>query len=386
MDNYFRLADNILEESENLDYEGFTDSKELYQNRDERLQKSLSLQDGYLKYKPEGDFKELAFKDFKALLEKELTMPISDEKGIIVSVRYTDLIKQCIYNYITLDDFVSGNFSVATHNVLKSKAIYHADEMYGYDSIKRYIKFINKAKISSWLAGIYGQSSIIMSYWTNKRGVDGSSSFDSCSVHISVLPHHIAGMSYFASANWGGKEWSNSYKGTSCQDTLRAGDCETIFHLPPNLLDTQLAIAYLTDSSTVEGEGDINKPIYQARTLLRYLPKYDVVLIQKVYGAGVAREILEKALKNKFPNCYTQQDIDYIGKNSNKIRYKFHYTTILSIWSSEQDDEYFTYPEGLEFDFDSNYTGNKKTHSMIYKLPVDFVNHAKDKLKQKLSV
>ncbi|ALA07299.1 hypothetical protein SECTIM467_175 [Brevibacillus phage SecTim467] len=128
---------------------------------------------------------------------------------------------------------------------------------------------------------------------------DKAGKLDEYRIFISVLPHNVAGMSYYSSKNHGGSSWQG-HNGTSCQDPSRTHRHDLINHLPASLSENTLAIAWLAKREN----NDIWHPVYEARANIRLIPckNKNLFLICSAYFTNpTASSILIEGLKNQYP-------------------------------------------------------------------------------------
>ncbi|MGG1263801.1 hypothetical protein [Brevibacillus laterosporus] len=258
------------------------------------------------------------------------------------------------------------------------------------------LKTLMSPKLSKLLVKLFGERDDIVKWYTNKCPKSLKSGLrEDYTITVSILPHHIAGMSYYSSYNHGGARWSGGYKGTSCMDTLKNGSGGNIFGLVSSMRDEYMAIAYLSESEN----NNIWEPVYEARTLLRlcYLDdEAHIIACRPYYTTNEASHILIDGLKNHFGNVHFVEDIRiYIdGSESKKIKqeytepilYKFNETTIQcpicdgtgrdtsdGDWCDEcEGDGEWLASEQLPYvdDKDIMYIENKK---LVYYLPTTYL-------------
>ncbi|QNR70476.1 hypothetical protein IAQ67_28620 (plasmid) [Paenibacillus peoriae] len=164
------------------------------------------------------------------------------------------------------------------------------------------LKDMRSPKLSKLLVRLYGEQSSVVKWYTNKcprnavRGLEQS-------IHLSIMPHHIAGMSYFAPLHQGGEKWMNGFSGTSCMDPVNNSAGRTVLQLMASIRDEYLGIAYLTDPN----DTDIWKPKYLARALVRvfYIDNEPhMILCRPYYVSNSAQHILIEGLKQRFKNLH----------------------------------------------------------------------------------
>ncbi|KZR57524.1 hypothetical protein [Pseudobacillus badius] len=240
-----------------------------------------------------------------------------------------------LYSIISNDDLLENKVPTS---VLES--IRHQD-----------IKGLSSPKLSKLLVKLFGEQSDIVKWYTNKcpKQLDKGLNKD-YKVHLSILPHHIAGMAYYAPYNWGGDKWITGWNYTSCMDTIRNSEGEGIYKLVPNLLDSTLAIAYLTTSHN----DDLFEPRYQARLLVRVVKindnDYVMVGLRPFYTSNTTRHILIEGLKNEFENFV---HVDDLRKDYDMDKYTKFYTPIPTAWTSSVRES-CDYCDGDGYDYDGD--------------------------------
>lgn len=198
-------------------------------------------------------------------------------------------------NHVTNDDIMANRTPNSLLEYLNEFEYSYWDELdYKTVKITDTLKGLKTPKLSRFLVKLFGEQANIVSYYNSlPRKIKKD---DRYRVHISVLPHHIAGMSYYSSHNHGGSSWQGQ-DGTSCQDTKGAGYSDMILRVPTNLKDATLGIAWL---SHVEDDC-----VYQARSLIR-LVKHEgkpFFVMCRTYGtSNETRHILRNALLEEYDN------------------------------------------------------------------------------------
>lgn len=168
--------------------------------------------------------------------------------------------------------------------------------------LQNYMIDFKSPKLSKLLVKLYGEHSDVVKWYTNDcpKRLDKGLNTD-YRVHLSILPHHITGMSYYAPYNWGGDKWITGWAGTSCMDTIKNSEGGGIYQLMPSLLDTSLAIAFLT-----RDDDDMYEPRYLARCLVRVAKvsdsQYVMVGARAFYTDNEMKSILLEGLQNEFDN------------------------------------------------------------------------------------
>lgn len=111
--------------------------------------------------------------------------------------------------------------------------------------------YMSSPKLSRWLSKLAGESSSLLAWYTNRcpKGEAVLGEREEYRIILSVLPHDIAGMSYYAPYNWDGERWLDGYAGTSCMDTICNGGGDAMHQLPANLSDPTLMVAMIVKSN-----------------------------------------------------------------------------------------------------------------------------------------
>lgn len=214
------------------------------------------------------------------------------------------------------------------------------------------IKGHSSPKLSKALVKLCGQDSDVVKWFTNqcpKSLTKGENK--AYKIHFSILPNHIAGMSYYAPYNTGGKPWREGWNRTSCMDTRRNGDGETIFQLPPNLKDSTLAIAWLSYA-----DDDVEEPKMLARMLVRLceLSKGQYLLIgQRIYFTdNEVKYVLIEGMKNEFEMFHHVLDIRNYDRSKEK-RYVTYLKDDLE-WTTDQVRQSCECCGGDGYDYDGD--------------------------------
>jgi hypothetical protein len=291
-----RVADSFLNNNRHLRN---VDSYSLYNQRYAGF-KDLGITDetGYISFTPmvtmdvESEWQDLLYKaEYDAYVKK------IDET--------TDdwLTAQCLRNLywqvsnISHKDIIARNVPAGILDYIRNLKKQGHEK--GIDVLK---KLPTSPKLTKLVAYMFGEKSGgAMDWLTTKCPRENKTgAVEEYRIFVSVLPHHVAGMSYYAAANHGGKDW-NGYGGTSCQDPARSRNHDLINHLPASLMENTLAVAWLAKR---ENADDIFRPVYEARALIRLVPcEYkNLFLICKPYFTDpTVRHILKDGLKNQFP-------------------------------------------------------------------------------------
>jgi hypothetical protein len=277
-----------------------------YTNRDDYL-RSIVGEDGYITFIPQVTTDIL-------LAIKDLLIPIlNDARSAYVNAR--DLFgrlnnhEQRLRDRYTLIDRLYNTIEV--DHLLNNTIPDYVNEFIKECDLKE----LKSPKLSKLLVHLCGEKSEIVKWYTCKCPKTLQfGELDEYRLTVSILPHHIAGMSYFASLNWGGEKWEGAHAGTSCCDPIRNTNGGGLYTLGASLNEETLAIAYLSFNN----HDDIFQPIYQARVLLRvcYLNENTPILIAcRTFGTSkTAKHIIIEGLKNKFGNVhYTEHMNNFFG-------------------------------------------------------------------------
>jgi hypothetical protein len=154
-------------------------------------------------------------------------------------------------------------------------------------------------KLTRLVAWMFGEKAGgVMDYLTTKAPrEDKAGAVEEYRVFISVLPHNVAGMSFYSSKNHGGDSWQG-YNGTSCQDPRRSHDASLINHLPASIKEQTAAVAWLAKREN----NDIWQPVYEARAMVRIVPaeqKTLFMICNPYFSSPTTKNILIEGLKNQ---------------------------------------------------------------------------------------
>lgn len=324
--NSVSKTNQIFSISENL--EGTDANGDMYVERLPYLTDLLG-ESGYISFHP----------NIQKDLREEFVEEITDEYAKVHSNHYHKLhrsreeeeqakekqsVAYALKEYLSTDNLLANRIPNAMIDYLKRKKV----------------KGYNSPKVSKNIAKVFGEHSNILKWYTNKcpkkleKGEDKN-----YRVTLSILPHHIAGMSYFSSYNFGGGRWITGYEGTTCMDTERNGNGENIYSLPPNLLDSTLAIAYL---STSEDE-DIFNPIYQARLLVRAVKvnenDYILLGLRPFFTSHETEYTLIEGLKSMFPNFVHVSELRKYSHNLSYSGFKEYVSGVKAEWNTHYKEE-----------------------------------------------
>jgi hypothetical protein len=324
-------ANEIFNRSENLTNAG-ADARKAYVERIPYLTNLLG-KEGHVSFHPYVT-KDLTI-DFRNVMENELRKAHDEyyyknhptrEEGR--KVRHHWILTSTLFDYTTNDD------------LLQNKVPYRVREEIEHHEIEGF----NSPKLSKMLVKLYGEQSDVVKWFTNKCPKKLESGLnEDYKVHVSILPHHIAGMSYYAPFNWGGDRWITGWNYTSCMDTIRNSDGDTIYKLVPNLMDGTLAIAYLTTADN----DDLFEPRYLARLLIRVakVNENDHVMVglRAFYTNNETKNILIEGLKSEFENFVHVEDL---RMRYDMDEYEKFITPMGVTWEVEESRETCEYCDG----------------------------------------
>lgn len=296
LERSIETAQSIFNRSENL--QSVNADADIYEDRIQYL-KDLLGEEGHLSFNP--------------FVAKDLTIDFNKNLKTARKQVYENYYHK---NYDSYSDemiarneyYISDSLpSYVTNEHLLSNKV--PEKIMG--DIKRYeMKGYSSPKLSKLLVKLYGQDSDVVKWFTNQcpKKLD-KGLIEDYKVHLSILPHHIAGMSYYAPYNTGGDRWETGWNKTSCMDTIRNGDGSSIYQLVPNLLDTTLAVAYLTKADN----NDLFEPAYQARLLVRVAKvndnDYIMLGLRPFYTNNETKNYLVEGLKSEFENFVLAEDL-----------------------------------------------------------------------------
>lgn len=285
------------------------DTKVVYHQRRPSLVPFVS-EAGYIEFYPiiTVDVRE-TFRELFYPVVLSLNINYSMSKTEDEARKWHDLYRlaDLFYDHLTNEDISNGTIPEYVREFIKSRGL----------------KGFNSPKLSRALSKLADESSPFWAWYTNKcpkKLIKGENK--DFKVVLSVLPHHIAGMSYFSCYNFGGKRW-NGWEGTSCQDPKRNSIGLAMYSLPASVKDETLAIAYVTKAEN----DDIMNPVMEARALVRVVELsngnvFYVVLRQ--YGYPESITILLDGLKNRFSNVFVNHDIREKYDNSHGKCLRIH--------------------------------------------------------------
>lgn len=303
-----------------------------YAERDNFFQQLVG-DNGYVTFHPEVNsdiaitIKDMLKQEYKLLRDTYYNMSYGNPEASLIQFRYslTSVLEDYIQSSHLLDNKVPDDVTNWLEQCL--------DERWNNAVSVREAKKIRSPKLSKLLVKLYGEQHEIVKWYTNQCPKQLSKGLlENWSITVSILPHHIAGMSYYAPLNHGGVKWAEGYNGTSCMDTKGNGAGSGVFQLMPSLKDTTMAVAFLSCST----DDDPWNPIYQARTLLRVVHvngKPIVIACRTYYTDNEANHVLIDGLKN-------QLGIHYVKEMRSDMR------------GTEWVKVDVTYPESIEFSFD----------------------------------
>lgn len=318
-DKSLEVANDILMESENLSNTDVT--AEMYKERIPYLTNLLG-EEGKVSFHP------FVAKDVSAEFFDAMAPDLDQKQRDYYNCSGDDTVyREAYYLAGQLKDSIT-DVDLVANRVPNSLADYIKNhEIKGYSS----------PKLSKLLVKLFGEHSDTVKWFTNScpKNLDKGLNTD-YKVHLSILPHHISGMSYYAPYNFEGARWVTGWRGTSCMDTKGNSTGGGIYQLPPSLLDSTLAIAYLTTSNN----DDDFAPRYLARALVRVakVNDNDYVMLgaRTFYTSNETKNILVEGLKSEFENFVHTDDL---RKGYNVYTNKSFFTPIDTGWDVDSARE-----------------------------------------------
>lgn len=235
--------------------------------------------------------------------------------------RFRFYLADMLTDRITVDSMIKNRVPKSIADWLNEAA----DPDYSPECVIKAARQYKSPKLSKLLVKLFGEQSEVVKWYTCKCPKSLTKGLLSdWNITVSILPHHIAGMSYYGSYNHGGKRWKEGYEGTSCMDTERNGKGSGIFGLVPSMQDTTMAIAYLSHAS----DTDTWNPIYQARCLLRVVHVHGqphMIACRAYYISNEATHILIDGLKNKFGNVHFVREMREFRGDTDYVEFKHEF-------------------------------------------------------------
>lgn len=299
-----QITQEILNESPNLRGAG---AKAVYSDRDTFLQQLVG-ENGHITFHPEvtdeitEPFKSHLKDGIDTLRDAYYNARFGADSEI---KRFRFYVVDILRDNITTGHLLQNTVPQPVLDYVKD----NADSRYNISELVKEARQYTSPKLSKLLVKLFGEQHEVVKWYTCKcpkqlsKGV-----LEEWTITLSTLPHHIAGMSYYGSYNWGGKRWREGYEGTSCMDTKRNGMGGGVFQLIPSLKDETMAVAYLSYAS----DSDIWQPIYQARCLVRVVyinGAPHLIACRPYFISNEATHILIDGLKNKFGNVHFVRDM-----------------------------------------------------------------------------
>lgn len=309
------IDESILKESNRIAQEIFNLSYNLkageiradYVNREEYWQELLK-EKGYITFTPtvRSDlgytFQEMAQNDFYDLCEQYSCVSEEDCNFFETEIKLTIATK--LLPSIRTEHILNNK---VPSMIVESVKEMMNPEIYSDSEIKVVKKYWTQ-KLSKLLVKLFGEKSDTVKWYTCKCPKLEIGQQDDWVVTVSILPHHIAGMSYYAPLNHGGSRWLEGWEGTSCMDPIKNGRGYAIFGLAPAMRESTLAIAYLSKADT----HDPWNPVYEARALLRVFYVNDephFIVCRPYFTSHATKHILVDGLKNYFPNAHVAEEV-----------------------------------------------------------------------------
>lgn len=287
------VTKKIFEESERIN-KYLPDSSILYADRIEYL-KGITGDSGTYSFIPEVTKDIVA--DYRRIFDNRDGYKYANA----IDTSYYNTLSEYLYKHITSANLLSNTVPDILQSWIKR-----------VQSNEGVFKEFNSPKLSKMLTKLYGEHSDVVKWYTNrcpKKLEKGKS--DKYKITLSVLPHHIAGMSYYSPRNKGERGWINGWEGSSCMDTVLNSNGENIIRLVPNIKDSFLAIAYLSEID----DNNLDSPKFLARTLVRAIDvgndKWLLLGCRTYSVSNETTDVLNEGLSNEFKNfasVYTIRD------------------------------------------------------------------------------
>jgi len=305
------IANDIFSKSRLIRDSGADSS--IYVNRVEYLENLLG-DNGYINFNPMVE-KDLSVDFRNSFKQRDDRMPLYASD--VVDTDNERRLTRHVFESIKSEDLLSNTIPQGLKDTIE------------YFELK---KKYSSPKLSSLLVKLWGEKSDVVRWYTTQcpkkleKGV-----YDDYKITLSVLPHHIVGMSYYSPVNHGGDRWIDGWEGSSCMDTVRNSTGGNITKLIPNLLDSYLAVAYL---SKTDGY-DIKNPIYLARTLVRVTKIKDdqwVMLGLRTYSISKeAKDVLSEGLKNQYDNFVDVRYLRDFYRGERNVRYRNDCNVVMNL-------------------------------------------------------
>lgn len=306
-------AQKVLDISVNLRGVG---TRADYFERDGYLQDLLG-EEGHVSFHPEvkaniiEPFKNLLIEGVRELQKKYYLA--DDETGVL---RFRSHIADNLLSNVSTESLLNNEVPSSVLAFINSYA-----EWAGEEVVKESRQY-KSPKLSKLIVKLWGEQHDIAKWYTTKcpRNLD-KGVLNDWTVTLSILPHHIAGMSYYAPLNHGGQRWREGWNGTSCMDTKVNSRGTGVFQLIPSMRDVTMAVAYLSHAD----DNDIWNPIYQARCLVRVVyieGKPHMIACRPYFINNEAKHILIDGLKNKFGNVHFVQDMREYKEDTDWVEFK----------------------------------------------------------------
>lgn len=290
----FEIALEVFKESHRLKgilENSSLDIEEIYNKREQYLL-DLVGENGFMSFHPTVT-QDLLSEFQNAFPKRGDGMP--NYSSEFVETHAERVLSRRTYESMTVDNLLNNTLPQYVQGTIRD----NKEEFKGY----------NSPKLSKLLVKLWGEKSDIVKWYTNKCPKSlTKGELKDYKITLSVLPHHIAGMSYYSPINHGGSRWIDGWEGSSCMDTKRNGGGDAITRLLPNLMDSELAVVYLSHAD----DNDAFNPKYLARMLVRIVNvdgKYAIIGLRTYSISNEARTIIIDGLRNQFDNFASVYDI-----------------------------------------------------------------------------
>ena len=317
-----KLSVKVFNRSEVLtdDYDTDTFVSSLYSKRRSFISDLVGTTGRYSftpksKYDATEEATSLINKELEEIKRKYNLTPLNSDDGADLEDKYNVL--SFLRNYLKNEDYLA--------NSVPSNLINHSKD---YTKGKKV--FMTSPKLSRWITRLVGESAELTKWYTNRcpKGENVVGERTDFKMVLSVLPHDIAGMSYYAPLNFSGERWIDGYHGTSCMDTVRNGEGSSMHQLPSNLYDETMMVAYLAkvDESKPRGLDDL-EDIFHARMLVRVteINGKHILIGQRIYATTRGtQKLITEAMKVEFGDSYIHcNELEDMGGSSKTFKYTY---------------------------------------------------------------
>ena len=282
------------------------DPNELYVERDSYFQDMLG-EKGHVSFHPKvkTELTDIFITKFQIIKDcygqKYMGAPSgSDEelKNNLLSRLCTHLLQ-----HTKDEDLINNSIPPFVKEIIEDWKTHHNE------NVNKVAKMFSSPKLSKMLVKLSGQDSEVVKWYTTRCPKEITEGVNTdYVVHVSTLPHHVAGSAYYGAYNHGGKRWIEGYKNTSCLDPKQNPWGEGMFSLMATMKESTLAVAWLSHAN----DNDIFNPIYQSRVLLRIVDaghKKFMFACRNFWTSNTTMHTLNQGLKNEFGDVVIAQEV-----------------------------------------------------------------------------